>query len=159
MNETKIFVAWLIKYIKKDKRITGKELARRVGCDPTTISSYKRRRTKPDYEMRCKILKAVDMPYEKMMEEGRRELKAAPPSLPIPTHPQPTPNRPKTDLEKQIEKDCKKIMRTFKYRDLVIEIAKTLLEIEKTGGRDELLRVQGSIEDRLQALLKKNGYE
>ena len=39
-DETEIFISWLIKYIKIDKKITGKKLAGLVNCDPTTISSY-----------------------------------------------------------------------------------------------------------------------
>ena len=38
-NDTEIFVAWLVKYVKIDKQITGKKLAYLVGVDPSTISS------------------------------------------------------------------------------------------------------------------------
>jgi transcriptional regulator with XRE-family HTH domain len=64
-NEPKIFTAWLRKVIKDDKQITAKELAKRIGCDPTTISSYIRNRTKPNFETRAQILDATDTPMRK----------------------------------------------------------------------------------------------
>jgi len=80
-NETKIFVCWLIKLIKKDKKIKAKELARLVGCDASTISGYIRGRTKPDDDIRQAILKATETPYAQMMEIGRRESEPKAPEL------------------------------------------------------------------------------
>lgn len=73
-DEIQIFVAWLKKYIKVDKKITGKALAGKIFCDPTTISSYIRKRTAPDFETRAKILEEVDVSYEKMIKDGKEAL-------------------------------------------------------------------------------------
>ncbi len=58
-DEQKIFSAWLKKYIKKDKKMTAKELAGKLKCDPSTISSYIRNRTHPIEDIKDNILTIV----------------------------------------------------------------------------------------------------
>ena len=162
-NELEIFVAWLIKFIKNDKRITGKELALRIGCDPTTISSYIRRRTKPDFDTRIAILNAVGVPYEDMMREGRIKLgnfvtaTTPPVTMTAQATTTPAPPRQKTDIEIQLNKNHQEIVGRFEFKELAIEINRTLLEIEKIGGRDEMIKAQGAMEERLRELIKKKG--
>jgi len=74
-DESKLFVAWLIKLIKINKKITGKKLAEKVGVSQPTITGYMSGRTKPNFEIRKKILKATNTDYKEMIEIGRNELR------------------------------------------------------------------------------------
>ena len=82
-NEVEIFRAWLSKYLKVDKVITGAELAKKIGIPSPRLSQYHSGRTDGGlrtfptipFDVREKILKAVDLPYEEVLKTGKRELK------------------------------------------------------------------------------------
>lgn len=74
-DQTEIFRHWLRKIIKKDKRITGKQLAALVGCDPSTISSYIRMRTRPDYGIQETIQNKLGVTDQEVTEQGKAEIK------------------------------------------------------------------------------------
>lgn len=153
-NETKIFVAWLIKYVKKDKRITGRKLAQKIECDPTTISSYVRRRTKPDYETRSRILNALGISHDEMMSIGRSELSA---SIPTPTMTATATNTPpETSQIADISQKHHGIIDQFEDKERATRINEMLVQIEKIDD-DELEEIQDLIAAKLKKLLRKSG--
>lgn len=146
-NELEIFVAWLIKYIKDDKRITGKKLAGLVSCDPTTISSYIRRRTKPDFDMRVNILKVLDVDYNEMLKGGRAVMSfKPPPQTNAPPNQKPTCQEKLNDLQKKQDQNFWGLMNEYQDRKSALEINKMIIEIEKMAGPLGLGRAMGKIE-------------
>ena len=73
-DESKFFVAWLIKFIKINKKITGKNLAEKIGVSQPTVAGYMSGRTKPNFKIRQAILKATGVSHEEMLQEGRKQL-------------------------------------------------------------------------------------
>lgn len=73
-DQTEIFRYWLRKVIKKDKRITGKKLAKLVPCDPSTISSYVRFRTRPDYDTQVTVKRILGATDAEVTEQGLEEM-------------------------------------------------------------------------------------
>jgi len=81
-NEMEIFRAWLKKAVKDDKIIKGNVLAKRLDIPATRISYYHSgrvdngTRTYPaiPFEIREKILKITNTPYDEMMQIGRETL-------------------------------------------------------------------------------------
>ncbi len=133
-NEPKIFAAWLKKFIKDDKKITAKALAKKINCDPTTISSYIRGRTQPGYEVRKAILDITSVPHEKMMADGRAALvKPNDPAI----------EKRLSELEKRLNQGKetlrtdiaterhRKVIDKFKDKDLALKLNEILLEIEQ----------------------------
>ena len=39
-NKEEIFRAWLKKYVKEDKKITGRELSQKLGVTPPTVTAW-----------------------------------------------------------------------------------------------------------------------
>lgn len=84
-NETEIFRAWLKKYVKIDRRITGSKLAEKIGVKPPQITHYHSgrtdngNRTYPEipFEIKEAILEATQTPFHRMKEIGRKELARA----------------------------------------------------------------------------------
>lgn len=74
-NDSKIFVAWLDKYVRKDKMMYGKKLAELIGVSPPTITGYCDGRTEPSFEKKQLIIEKTGVPYKKIMEEGHRILR------------------------------------------------------------------------------------
>ncbi len=69
-SEREIFVEWLRKAIKIDRLITGKELATRIGVDPSTISGYLTgKRNGPGAELRLKICEVLGKKYADIVGE------------------------------------------------------------------------------------------
>lgn len=67
-NEKNIFVEWLKKVIKIDNRITGKELAARLGVHPSTISGYLTgKRSGPGKAVRFKICEILGEDYSNVV--------------------------------------------------------------------------------------------
>ena len=81
-DDKKKFVNWLKKIIKIDGVITGKQLAKKVGIDPSTISGYLTGRTKgPELSLRLEICKVLGFDYEEIMDIGRRQIAPLPTPL------------------------------------------------------------------------------
>jgi len=161
-NETKIFVAWLIKLIKKDKKIKGKALASLVGCDASTISGYIRGRTKPNFEIRQAILEATGTDYADMLAIGRRELQPAiqPDILKRlekleEKHIQP-PNI--TDFQAAKNREHHEKINEFQNHEIALKINNTLVAIEKLDP-EALEEIEKTLQIKFEALAKKHNHE
>lgn len=144
-DERKIFVAWLKKFIKIDKIKTGKYLAEKVGCDPTTISSYIRNRTKPDLAMRTAILDASGVTYGEMLKIGRDELKKSGQSPNIDAD-----SDNVLTFKTKIEQEHFKIIQTFDDPDTALQFNSFLSKLEKLDVRkyEEIFgRVRGIVRE------------
>jgi len=82
-NEQEIFRAWLFKIVKKDKTITGRELAAQIGVKEPTLTAYHSGRKDEagekkfpviPFDKRKLILKITETAHEQMMKIGRAEL-------------------------------------------------------------------------------------
>jgi transcriptional regulator with XRE-family HTH domain len=162
-NETEIFTAWLRRYLKKDKVLTGKKLASLIGCFPSTITSYLNKRTSPDFKVQAKIQRAVNIPRKKILEIGRHELnsqnhledriaklEAQLPSLQ-------TAVTSTNDIEIQKAKKNARhheIIDQFKNHKLATEINIKLVELEQYS-EEELKGIQDIIDSRLKRWRKK----
>jgi len=135
-NEPKIFAAWLRKFIKDDKKITAKALAKKINCDPTTISSYIRGRTQPGYDARKAILDVTKISREQMMAEGKAVLE-------ISKHQDPEIEKRLLELEKRLNQNKeaqrtditterhRNVIEKFRDKELALKLNEILLEIEK----------------------------
>jgi len=143
-DEVKIFVAWLDKFVRKDKKMYGNKLAKLVGVSPPTITGYCDGRTEPSFKIRKLILEATDTPYEKMMVVGRKELakkeyttlseKAIRKIAAEEVKKQISPITVTNDLENhETKKNIKhhKIVDQFQQPELALELNEILLKIEK----------------------------
>ena len=83
-NETEIFRAWLKKYVKNDKQLTGLEIAQATGVKPPTVTAWHSGRKNDKgklYYPRIPfkaieaIVKLSKIPYKQILEEGRSLLK------------------------------------------------------------------------------------
>lgn len=163
-DETKIFVGWLVRLIKKDKKIKAKVLAHRIGCDASTISSYVRGRTKPDFETRHTILAATQTPYETMLEIGRRELQPVtqPDILKRLEKLEKKHSEPYTDNIKDFQslknQDHHHKINEFKNQNLALKLNHVLVEIEKLDP-SALEEIEDILNAKLKALAKKKKVE
>lgn len=72
-DDKALFTRWLKKAIKVDNRITGKELAKRVGVHPSTISGYITNKSKGlGLSLRLKICDVLKVEYAEIMNRERR---------------------------------------------------------------------------------------
>lgn len=135
-NEPKIFAAWLKKFIKDDKKITARALAKKISCDPTTISSYIRGRTQAGYDVRTTILDITNVTKEEMIAEGKAALEATKQN-------KPEIEKRLSELEKRLSQGeeshkiditterHRKVINNFKDKDMALKLNEMLLEIEK----------------------------
>lgn len=139
-----LFRAWLRKYVKEDRKITGKKLASKLGIkNSVRISHYHSGRvdngvrTFPNipFEIRKKIVEITGVPYEEALEKGRQilnpqpkedienrlsKLEAALPSLS-------NSNKP-VDMITELHRN---LIDKFKNKKLALELNQLLIEIEK----------------------------
>jgi hypothetical protein len=82
-DEQKIFRAWLYKIVKKDKTITGRKLAKKIGVKEPTLTAYHSGRKDETGEKkfpvipidkRNAILSVTKTSDKEMMEAGRQEI-------------------------------------------------------------------------------------
>jgi transcriptional regulator with XRE-family HTH domain len=158
-DNTEIFRHWLHKVIKKDKRITGKQLAALVKCDPSTISSYIRFRTRPDHSMQEAIKAELHVTDQEVTAQGRAEMNATLPAVTghgtASEQPPASPHRRATDTGNMVELSEHQIMVTrFKDKARGKHLNELLLEIEELdpGALDE---VTGILRVKIDTLRKR----
>jgi len=147
-NEIKVFVAWLKKYVKDDKQMTAKAIALEIGVDPTTISGYIRKRTKPSFKIREKITKATGVDYKDIMSQGRQAIKNK--NQPVETSDRDNFVKFETDLEREPFE----VIKTFRYQEKAILANKLLSELEQLDI-EEYFALIGKLEGRV-AMLRQN---
>lgn len=159
-NEPKIFAAWLKKFIKDDKKITAKALAKKINCDPTTISSYIRGRTQPGYNVRKAILEVTKISHEQMMKEGKEILAK-------PTHNEPEIEKRLSELEKRLsqKEECprtditterhRQVIERFRQKELALKINEELAELEDLD-KDKLLSVLDYIQYQKKKIVEES---
>lgn len=122
-NKQKIFTAWLKRYIKIDKKTTGKRLAALIDVDPSTISSYIRYRTKPNSEIMESILKATKVDHDKMLKEGAEQLE-------IERLKEKEQNN-MVEFNSKIEKEHYEVIKRFKDSETAKDFNDVLVRLEK----------------------------
>ncbi|RLB86483.1 MAG: hypothetical protein DRH26_17195 [Deltaproteobacteria bacterium] len=160
-DELKVFRAWLYKYVKKDKKITGKKLASLIGVSGPTLTSYHSGRTDEgvtsfpniSFKKRKLILEATNTPHEEMMKTGRQESQPDPTTIQelvkrqaemeaemmevkaqLPTTPIDTPARPQNDIERrktQKNQPHHDLVNEFEQPEKAFELNCILRKIEK----------------------------
>lgn len=75
-DEVKIFVAGM-KKVAKLKKVTQKTLAKAISKDQTTISNYYKGKTRPKHEYIEIFVDLLGVPYENILNTGRKELQPA----------------------------------------------------------------------------------
>lgn len=159
-NEPKIFAAWLKKFIKDDKKITAKALAKEINCDPTTISSYIRGRTQPGYDVRVAILEVTKISHEQMMTEGKAILAR-------PKHDEPEIEKRLSELEKRLSQKeeyprtditterHRQVIERFRQKELALKINEELAELEDLD-KDKLLSVLDYIQYQKKKIVEES---
>jgi transcriptional regulator with XRE-family HTH domain len=145
-DQTEIFRHWLHKVIKKDKRITGKKLAELAKCDPSTISSYIRFRTRPDYATQEIIKALLGATDQEVTEQGEAEI-AQKTTTQSTASEQPEANVLVLEHQKMIER--------FKDKSRGKYLNTLLLEIEELDP-DALDEIADNLQNRLKYLRKKS---
>jgi transcriptional regulator with XRE-family HTH domain len=144
-DQTEIFRHWLHKVIKKDKRITGKKLAELAKCDPSTISSYIRFRTRPDYATQEIIKALLGATDQEVTEQGEAEIAQK-------TTTQSTaPEQPESNV---LVLEHQKVITLFKDQARGKYLNELLVEIEDLAP-DELDEVAGLLERKVDRLRKR----
>jgi len=82
-NKEEIFRAWLKKYVKEDKKVTGRQLSKRLNVTPPTVTAwhsgrknYKGEKYFPHipFDVQKKIIEMVGIPEDQILTEGRKIL-------------------------------------------------------------------------------------
>lgn len=153
-NEEEIFRAWLKKYVKEDKKITGLEISKRLKVTPPTVTAwhsgrknYKGEKYFPHipFNAQEKIIEITGVNHDQIMIEGRKIL---------------SPNAESDieqrllEIEKRLESPAcliterhRKVIDGFIQKELALEINEELSALERLNP-SQLKEILGIIRDR-----------
>lgn len=164
MEDTiELFIYWLTHITKIEKRYSQKEIAAFLGADPSTVSSYTRRRTKPDFQAMQIVLRETGTTEAEMILRGR-QLKAysegqkddikknkTPSETPIIT---PPPQNNRKSVTK-ITREHQELVENFKDKETAKELNHMLIKIEALD-EDAYLDLYGEVAKVYKKTLSKN---
>lgn len=163
-NDEEIFRAWLRKYVKEDKKITGVEISKKLKVPPPTVTAwhsgrknYKGVKYFPQipFDVREKIVEITGVSSEIIMKEGREILFPKDKTTTL-EQPEACPTCQKNkdnifQLNGPLEAEHLGIIRRFKNKYLACTLNELLVELEALDD-GELACVVSNVKKKIEAL-------
>lgn len=157
-NEEEIFRAWLKKYVKEDKKITGRKISKKLNVTPPTVTAwhsgrknYKGEKYFPHipFEAREKIIKITGVSHNQIFKEGRDILSSRGQKT-TGTHPCETCSGNIFKINNALEGKHLSIIRQFKNKELACVINEKLVELEsldQTALAEIIVEIKAKIKE------------